>query len=107
MPPENLQHRRTHHLLLASKLLNLRENVSPFTLVQDTLEQSGKPLVQEFIRRANVVKTRTIFVSFETLRKPAGIDVFIKARGKDLASLRKEISSVAAPTPSMRTLQMH
>ena len=54
MPPTNLQHRRTHNLLLVSKLLHLRDNASPFTLVLDSLEQSGKALVREFIKRAKV-----------------------------------------------------
>ncbi len=54
MPPQNLQHRRTHNLLLISKLLNLRDNASPFTLILDSLEQSGKPLIHEYIRRAKV-----------------------------------------------------
>jgi elongator complex protein 5 len=54
MAHPNLAHRRTHNLLLISKLLNQRDNASPFTLVQDTLEQSAKPLIKEYIKRANV-----------------------------------------------------
>lgn len=54
MPALNLQHRRAHNLLLISKLLSTRDNASPFTLVIDNLEQSGKPVLREFIRRANV-----------------------------------------------------
>jgi elongator complex protein 5 len=49
-----LQHRRTHNLLLISKLLNQRDAASPFTLVLDSLEQSGKPLLAEYVKRANV-----------------------------------------------------
>lgn len=54
MPPTNPQHRRTHNLLLISKLLNQKESASPFTLIVDCLEQSGKPLLREYIRRASV-----------------------------------------------------
>lgn len=50
----SLQHRRTHNLLLISKLLNQRDAASPFTLVLDSLEQSGKPLLAEYMKRANV-----------------------------------------------------
>lgn len=50
----SLQHRRTHNLLLISKLLNQRDAASPFTLVLDSLEQSGKSLLTEYMRRANV-----------------------------------------------------
>lgn len=54
MPPSTLQHRRTHNLLLVSKLLCLRDAASPFTLALDSLEQSAKPLITEYIRRAQV-----------------------------------------------------
>ena len=54
MPPANISHRRTHNLLLISKLLSLRDNVSPLTLVLDSLEQPAAPLISEYIRRAKV-----------------------------------------------------
>lgn len=54
MAPSQLQQRRTHNTLLFQKLLNLRDGASPFTLVLDTLEQSGAPVVREFVRRAKV-----------------------------------------------------
>ncbi len=54
MPPTNLQHRRTHNLLLINKLLSQRDASSPFTLVLDSLEQSARPLISEYMRRAKV-----------------------------------------------------
>lgn len=54
MPPSTLQHRRTHNLLLISKLVNQRDAASPFTLCLDSLEQSAKALVAEYLKRANV-----------------------------------------------------
>jgi hypothetical protein len=54
MAPSPLQQRRTQNTLLFQKLLNLRDGASPFTLVLDTLEQSGGPIVREFTRRAKV-----------------------------------------------------
>lgn len=54
MAPSLLQQRRTHNTLLFQKLLNLREGASPFTLILDTVEQSGAPVVREFARRAKV-----------------------------------------------------
>lgn len=54
MAPTNLSHRRTHNLLLISKLLSLRDTVSPLTLLVDSLEQPARPLIQEYIRRAKV-----------------------------------------------------
>jgi hypothetical protein len=54
MAPSPLQQRRAHNTLLFQKLLNLRDGASPFTLVLDTLEQSGGPVVRELTRRAKV-----------------------------------------------------
>ena len=56
MAPSNLQHRRTHNLLLISKLLSQRDAASPFTLLLDSLEQSAIPLVAEYVKRAKVGK---------------------------------------------------
>ena len=47
-------HARSHALLLLQKLLNLRDGASPLTLVLDSLEQSGRPVVREFMNRAKV-----------------------------------------------------
>ncbi|OMP83845.1 Elongator complex protein 5 [Diplodia seriata] len=102
---KQLQHRRAHNLLLISKLLNCRENASPFTLILDSLEQSGKGLVREFIRRANAAKTRVVFVSFETLKKPKGADIFISASRKDPTALQTDLAAhAAASTPRQKTL---
>jgi len=54
MPPEVSQSRRTQSRLLVSKLLDSRDSASPFTLIIDSLEQSARPLWQEYIRRAKV-----------------------------------------------------
>ncbi|KAI0540179.1 Elongator complex protein 5 [Xylaria digitata] len=94
MPSSTTQsHARSHALLLLQKLLNLRDSASPLTLVLDTLEQSGKPILCEFMSRAQISKTKIIYVSFATLRRPAGIDAFIQARDKTAESLRAEIVS--------------
>ncbi|KAI0442592.1 Elongator complex protein 5 [Xylaria telfairii] len=94
MPSSTTQsHARSHALLLLQKLLNLRDSASPLTLVLDTLEQSGKPILREFMSRAQISKTKTIYISFATPRKPAGADIFVRARGKTSESLRSEIIS--------------
>jgi hypothetical protein len=54
MAHTNLSHRRTHNLLLISKLLSQRDGSSPFTLVLDSLEQPAKSLIGEYIKRAKV-----------------------------------------------------
>ena len=83
MSHSNLAHRRTHNLLLISKLLNQRDNASPFTLVQDTLEQPAKPLVREYFRRAKLSRTNSIFLSFETFKQSTDIDSFILCHNKN------------------------
>ncbi|KAK6211891.1 hypothetical protein LQW54_005592 [Pestalotiopsis sp. IQ-011] len=108
MPPPGQSHARSHALLLFQKLLNLRDSASPLTLVLDTLEQSGRPVLQEFIARAKVSRSKIVYISFATLRKPADADVFVRARGKSLNGLRSEIVShyqaAAGPSNSQKVL---
>ncbi|MCJ1250532.1 hypothetical protein MMC30_007760 [Trapelia coarctata] len=105
MADRAMQHRRTHNLLLFQRLLALREGSSPFTLILDSLEQSGRLLILEYIRRAKTTKTTVIFIAFETLTPPSGIDILIKARRKDVTVLQKEISqSVSKSTPTILIL---
>ncbi|KAI5290527.1 hypothetical protein KEM54_001280 [Ascosphaera aggregata] len=84
-------HRRTHNLLLISKLLNLREGASPLTLIVDSLEQPATRLLTEYIRRGQLSRSNIIFVSFETLEAPDGVDIFITTRWKTLQQIAKEI----------------
>ncbi|KUJ11609.1 uncharacterized protein LY89DRAFT_674186 [Mollisia scopiformis] len=102
MAPSPLQQRRTQNTLLFQKLLNLREGASPFTLVLDTLEQSGWPVVREFARRAKISKSKIIFISFSSLRRKVSFDIdsFVPAPGKSLAALREEILSHLPPPPT-------
>ncbi|KAJ5484920.1 hypothetical protein N7539_004908 [Penicillium diatomitis] len=93
MAPSNLSHRRTHNLLLISKLLSLRDTASPFTLLQDSLEQPAAPLVKEYIRRAKLSKVHVTFISYETLKRPDGVDAFISTRRKTPTEIIREASS--------------
>ncbi|KAI0865796.1 Elongator complex protein 5 [Xylaria cubensis] len=105
MPSSTTQsHARSHALLLLQKLLNLRDSASPLTLVLDTLEQSGKPILREFMNRAQISKTKIIYISFATPRKPIGADIFIRARGKTAESLRSEIVSYYPSGHTHKTL---
>jgi elongator complex protein 5 len=96
MAPAQLEQRRAHNLLLISKLLNQRDASSPFTLVIDSLEQSAKSLIREYIRRAKISKSKVVFVSYETLKPPEGIDLFIQATRKPFTSLQKEIAAAGS-----------
>ncbi|KAF2491771.1 hypothetical protein BU16DRAFT_128061 [Lophium mytilinum] len=96
MAPAQLEQRRSHNLLLISKLLNQRDASSPFTLVIDSLEQSAKPFVKEYVRRAKLSKTKVLFVSYETLKAPEGVDIFIQATRKPFPTLQKEIATAAS-----------
>ncbi|SMR46844.1 unnamed protein product [Zymoseptoria tritici ST99CH_1E4] len=104
MAPSSLQHRRTHNLLLISKLLNQRDAASPFTLVLDSLEQSGKPLLAEFMKRAKSSNTKVILVSWETLRKPRDADVVVKAWKQSLREWQTEIASHLKADPEQKKL---
>ncbi|OAA41717.1 Histone acetylation protein 2 [Metarhizium rileyi] len=87
----NSIHNRSHSLLLLQRLLNLRDAASPLTLVQDSLEQPAQPVLDEFITRAKISKTKIILLSFATVKKSPDVDVFIKAAGRDLRTVAKEL----------------
>ncbi|CAM1508075.1 Fc.00g049230.m01.CDS01 [Cosmosporella sp. VM-42] len=91
MAPLSAAHTRSHSLLLLQKLLNLRDGASPLTLVIDTLEQPAQPILAEFITRSKIAKATVIFLAFTTLKKPRDVDVFIKAVGKDLTTVRRDL----------------
>ncbi|KAI9802798.1 MAG: hypothetical protein M1833_001397 [Piccolia ochrophora] len=93
MTSRNLQHRRNHHLLLISRVLNLRENASPLTLIIDSVEQSAKGLIRGFIQRAKAAKIAVTYVSFETEQRPAGLDSFVDAQGRSTTELQRDITS--------------
>lgn len=104
MAPSAQAHHRSHSLLLLQKLLNLRDSASPLTLICDTIEQTAGPLVREVISRAKIARSKVIFVSLATVKKPQNADVFIKARGKSLKALASEIVSHFTPTPPQKYL---
>ena len=96
-------HGRTQALLLIAKLLDCRDNASPLNVVIDTAEQSARPLLKEYIRRANKHSATVTFVSFETLIQPTGCRNFIRAWDSDLAKLPATIKA-HAPPPTTRHL---
>ena len=89
----SLSHRRTHNLLLISKLLNQRDHASPLTLVVDTLEQPAKPLLKEYLRRARLSKSLSIFLAFETVCKPEHADTFISGWDKTPVQISQAVAS--------------
>ena len=95
----NIQHRRTHNLLLISKLLSQQTQTSPFTLVLDTLEQPAKPLIREYLRRAKLVKdVTTIFLAFETFGEVKGVDYIVHCQdigeGLDWQRIARDVGDV-------------
>lgn len=63
--PLNLAQYQRHSIHLMSKVLNIRTNASPFTLVLDDLNQRAQPLLEEFARRAVSRNVNVVYVSFE------------------------------------------
>ncbi|KAJ6264745.1 hypothetical protein Dda_0896 [Drechslerella dactyloides] len=90
---KTVQYRRTHNLLLGTRLLSQRGTPSPFTLILDSLSQSSIPLVEEYIARAKTARVNIVYVSFTTPRPPKDVSRLkvIRARGKPLDALQKEI----------------
>jgi elongator complex protein 5 len=64
-PVSMVQYQR-HCIHLMSKVLNIRTNASPFTLVLDDLNQRASILMNEFIRRALSRNVNVVVVSFES-----------------------------------------
>ncbi|EPS40698.1 hypothetical protein H072_5425 [Dactylellina haptotyla CBS 200.50] len=111
-PPQvnakTVQYRRTHNLLLGTRLLCQRGTPSPFTLVLDSLEQSSVPLVEEYISRAKLIRVNIIYVSFVTIRPPKDVSKVIKARGESLDALQKKIIAATSsdkPTEATKGIQ--
>ena len=50
---------RRNNILLLNKILTFRENISPFTLVIDDLEQTSKPLLKALKSRAKVSRVES------------------------------------------------
>ncbi|OJJ43827.1 hypothetical protein ASPZODRAFT_122945 [Penicilliopsis zonata CBS 506.65] len=104
MSAKNLSHRRTHNLLLISKLLSLRDTASPLTLLLDSLEQPATPLIREYIRRAKLSKVHVTFIAFQTLKRPDGVGAFVSARRKRPADIAKEAVAACPTSHSGRRL---
>ncbi|KAH0846195.1 hypothetical protein AYO21_11058 [Fonsecaea monophora] len=93
MSHTHTHHRRTHNLLLISKLLSQHPHhaqTSPFTLVLDSLEQPARPLTREYLRRARLSRRAgmphgggvvVVVLGFETFAKPVGADYFVPCHG--------------------------
>ncbi|EXJ80905.1 hypothetical protein A1O3_07193 [Capronia epimyces CBS 606.96] len=106
MSHASLSHRRTHNLLLISKLLNQRDHASPLTLVLDTLEQPAKPLLCDYLRRARLSRTTTIFLSFETFVKPRDVEFFVQCHGDTKAPERvaRQVAEAVGKSGNKRCL---
>ncbi|KAF4586041.1 Histone acetylation protein 2 [Ophiocordyceps camponoti-floridani] len=86
-------HSRTHSLLLLQRLLNLRDGASPLTVILDSLEQTAGPVLAEFLTRAKIARTKSILASYTTVSKPSCVDVFVSAAGRDLETVRREVTA--------------
>lgn len=66
--PLSLAQSQRHSIHLISRLLNVRTNASPFTLVLDDLNQRGMQLSGELVRRALSRNVNVVVVAFESTR---------------------------------------
>jgi elongator complex protein 5 len=66
--PANVAQYQRHSLQLISRVLNIRTNASPFTLILDDLNQRAMPLVGELVRRGLSRNVNVVVVSFESTR---------------------------------------
>jgi elongator complex protein 5 len=97
----DLQRRRTHNLLLISRLFNQRENSSPFTLLIDSLEQSAGPILQEYVTRAKSAKIKVVWLSFDSIRLPYGVDTAICAAQEQVDFVKATQEYIRKPESRM------
>jgi elongator complex protein 5 len=64
-PTTQAQYQR-HSIHLMSRVLDLRTNASPFTVILDDLNQRAQPFVHELTRRGLSRNVNVVFVAFET-----------------------------------------
>lgn len=86
-----LQHGRAQTTLLISKILNSHAGISPFTLAIDSMEQCAKYLLRDYMQRASERNIEIIYISFETLRKPALCKYFFRAYDSPFAEIKKRV----------------
>ncbi|OAA68744.1 killer toxin sensitivity protein [Niveomyces insectorum RCEF 264] len=93
--------RSSYSVLLLQKLLSLRDGVSPLTLVLDTLQEPGQPIIEEFMLRAKSAGTRVVYVSSYLAhpRRSPHMDVLIERKDASLEAFRDEIISQCPPGP--------
>ncbi|KAF1961074.1 hypothetical protein CC80DRAFT_488435 [Byssothecium circinans] len=66
MGPMNVVQYQRYAIQIMSRVLNLRTNASPFTLVLDDLNQRATPLINEMVRRAISRNINVVMVSFQS-----------------------------------------
>ncbi|KAH7411823.1 Elongator subunit Iki1-domain-containing protein [Phaeosphaeria sp. MPI-PUGE-AT-0046c] len=68
MAPISVAQYQRHSIQLISRVLNIRTNASPFTLVLDDLNQRAMPLISELVRRALSRNVNVVVISFESIQ---------------------------------------
>lgn len=66
MAPISVAQYQRHSVQLISRVLNIRANASPFTLVLDDLNQRAMSLIGELVRRALSRNVNVVVISFES-----------------------------------------
>ncbi|CAK7274637.1 hypothetical protein SEPCBS119000_006274 [Sporothrix epigloea] len=98
--------RSSYSVLVLQRLLNLRDGVSPLTLVLDTVRESGVPLVEELMLRAKVAsaekpeqeRAKIVYAASNLTprRRSPHVDVYVERRGQPLAVWQAAIAKAAA-----------
>jgi elongator complex protein 5 len=94
-PLSRAQYQR-HSLHLMSRVLNIRTNASPFTLILDDINQRAGILVGEFVNRAVSRNVNVVYIAFEPMGRPTPYIRVINAYGLSsdeiMQDLRKAMS---------------
>jgi elongator complex protein 5 len=94
--PVTLAQYQRHSAHLMSRVLNIRTNASPFTLILDDLNQSAMPIMRELVIRGLSRNVNIVLVSFEATRfHPAVRNVLAYGQGNGdqiLQDIRKAMA---------------
>jgi elongator complex protein 5 len=93
--PASVAQYQRHSVHLMSRVLNVRANTSPFTLVLDDLNQRAHPFLGEMMRRALSRNVNVVFVTFESSHSMPAIRTvtgFGAGAAEILHDLRKALS---------------
>ena len=107
MPDTYSRNQRTQLFLLLDRLLSPDQGASPFTLLIDSLEQSSKPLLREYVRRAKVGTFTGLLIVRVIGLFSLGSGICVEPFQPSLCFMFQHILALYPRQPSLMTSPLH